>query len=130
MFVVGEYHNLFMLYIVGDVELIINSGSSVCGDCIEFTCTVTESNTAAIVRNGTLCQKFERSGSIADNVCTQLNIELRSALVDPNNAFLTTFTVDGKVCFQHKMEEMEIKCEDALKISKSLQLTVDSKTWQ
>ena len=58
MFLVGEYHN-FIHAIVGDVELIINSGSSVCGDCIEFTCTVTESNTATIVRNGTLCQKFE-----------------------------------------------------------------------
>ncbi|CAI8033747.1 hypothetical protein GBAR_LOCUS19042 [Geodia barretti] len=113
----------------GNVELYLKEGKNpaACGGSITFTCKANNTNAVSIVKNGILCQTFERSGSTGPNNCSHdLSIELVSAVANPSNPFITIFEIDGQHYFEDEKEEVTVECKDAMGTAKILTLQVNS----
>ena len=114
----------------GNIELYLKEGKNpaACGGSITFTCKANNTNAVSIVKNGILCQSFERSGSTGPNNCSRdLSIELVSAVANPSNRFITIFEIDGQHYFEDDKEEVTVECKDAMGTAKILTLQVNSK---
>lgn len=122
--VMSESDHTFVLYI-GVVELTYE-GSTLCGSCVDFTCIANDTNIVSILNEGRTCQGFERGGPTSSNICSDLEITVKSTKPDTKHPSATDFAIAVQQCFVNGTSEINVGCVDSTNIPDETSLKVNS----